>query len=478
MKSISIILLLMLCSSFFAQKKSFDFQNKFSVEEIKEDIDYTEKYLTKFHPDPYRYCSKDSLHAFVTGIKAKIDTPLTEMQLRFYIKQIAAKIGCGHTDAAASKAYAKAVKKLNRPILPINAFVIDTNRIFILNNLSSDTTIKPGDEIISINNRSSSQILKTIYSVYTSDGLNETYKKQGIKNNWFKYYYSFCYGFYPSYILKTRNDSGIVSTHTIQSISSQKDTLILPVKNVSDAIYKTKTCQFSLVYDDTKIAVMDINSFKGRGWRKFMKRSFRLVKAAGIKNLVIDLRENGGGEIMDGMCLLSYLVPKITWLPFDRKPNLIPFNARLKMGPFTRISPILFSSLTPQWPKNGRLRHYFFSVPKKKLLYKGNLFVLVNGKSFSMSGVVSSYLKYKANATIIGEETGGNIKGSNAVLSSKLILPNSKIQIHVPIYHIYHNIDAENNAHGLMPDYPTHYTSEDILKGVDVDLQKVIELVN
>lgn len=478
MKSISIILLVMLCSSFFAQKKTFDFQKKLSVTEIREDIDYTEKYLTKFHPDPYRYCSKDSLHEFISGIKTKIDTPLTEMQLRFYIKQIVAKIGCGHSDAAASKAYAKAVKKLNRPILPINAFVIDTNRLFILNNLSTDTTIKPGDEIISINHRSSKQILKTIYSVYTSDGLNETYKKQGIKNNWFKYYYSFCYGFYPSYILTTKNDSGIVSTHTIQSISSQKDTLMLPVKNASEPIFKTKTCQFSLVNDNTKIAVMDINSFKGRGWRRFMKRSFTIVKAAGIKNLVIDLRENGGGEIMDGMCLLSYLVPKITCLPFDRKPNLIPFNPRLKMGPASRITPILFSLSIPQWPKNGRLRHYFLSAPRKKKLYKGNLYVLVNGKSFSMSSVVASYLKYKANATIIGEETGGNIAGSNAVLSGKLILPHSKIQIHVPIYHIYHDIGVKNNAHGLIPDYPTHYTSEDILKGVDVDLQKVLELVN
>lgn len=478
MKSISIIILLMLCSSFFAQKKSFDFQKKFSVQEIKEDIDYTEKYLTKFHPDPFRYCSKDSLHAFVTGIKAKIDTPLTEMQLRFYIKQIVAKIGCGHSDAAASKAYAKAVKKLNRPILPFNAFVIDTNRIFILNNLSSDTTIKPGDEIIGINNRSSNQILRTIYSIYTSDGYNETYKKQGIKNNWFKYYYSFCFGFHPNYVVKTKNKSGIVTTHTINSISSQKDTLIMPVKNASDALYKTKTCQFYLLNDNSKIAVMDIDGFKGKGWRKFMKRSFQTLKKDSIQNLVIDLRENGGGEILDGMCLLSYLLPKTAWLPFDRKINLIPLNPRLKMGPFTRISPILFSTLMPQWPKHGRLRHYFYSIPKRKALYVGKLFVLVNGKSFSMSGVVSTYLKHKANATVIGEETGGNIAGSNAVLSGKLLLPNSRIQVHLPIYHIYHAIDVKNTGKGLTPDYPTHYTSEDILKGIDVDLQKVLELVN
>ncbi len=478
MKGAYIIILLMWCFSFFAQKKTFDFQKKFSIQEIIEDIDYTEKYLTKFHPDPYRYCSKDSLHAFVSSIKAKMDTPLTEMQLRFYIKQIVAKIGCGHSDAAASKAYIKAVKNLNRPILPINAFIIDTNHVIVLNNLSSDTTIKAGDEILSINNRNTKQILKTIYSIYTSDGLNETYKKQGIKNEWFKYYYSFCYGFQPNYILKTKNSSGVISTHTLQSISSHKDTLILPAKNASDPIYKTKYCRLSLLNDNTKIAIMDIDAFKGRGWRRFMRRSFNLIKAAGIKNLVVDLRENGGGEISKGLKLLSYFDQEGLNIPFDRKPNLLWLSRKFKM-PFTsRFAQAIVFNLFPSQPNEGRWRHYFIKFNHNKKAYRYTCYVLVNGKSFSMSSVTATYLKYKSNAVVVGEETGGNIAGSNAVINGKIKLPHSKIQVLIPVYHLYHNIDVKNTAHGLMPDYPTQYTSEDVLKGVDVDLIKVMELVN
>ena len=111
MKSYLSILCFIICLSSFSQKKEFDIKKKYSVKEVLADIDYTEKYLIKFHPDPFRYISKDSLHAFVLNQKAKIDTPLTEMQIRFYIKRIVAKIGCGHTDAAASKKYAKAIKK-------------------------------------------------------------------------------------------------------------------------------------------------------------------------------------------------------------------------------------------------------------------------------------------------------------------------------------------------------------------------------
>jgi len=182
-------LLCILCYlSSFSQKESFDFNKTYSVAQILEDINYTEKYLTKFHPDPFKYISKDSLHAFILKQKEKIDSPLTEMQLRFYVKQIIAKIGCGHSDVAASKKYTNAIKKTNRPILPVNIFINDSNRLFIFNNLSNDSTIKPGDEILSINNHTSKQILNTIYSIYTSDGFNTTYKKQGVNYDWFKYY--------------------------------------------------------------------------------------------------------------------------------------------------------------------------------------------------------------------------------------------------------------------------------------------------
>lgn len=477
MKNIYVIIFFFSCISIFSQKKQFDLYKEYPVNEILKDIDYTEKYLSKFHPDPFKYISKDSLHAFVLQVKSKIDTPLTEMQIRFYIKQIISKIGCGHTDAGASKTYAKVIQKTNRPVLPLNTFVIDTNKLFVLNNLSLDSSIEAGDEIISINNKPIKEILKVIYSVYSADGYNQTYKKQGIKYEWFKYYYSFCYGYKPSYKVQIKNDSGVISTHTIASISSLKDTLLLPKKDSINYIHKTKTCSYSILKSDTNIAIIDINAFKGKHWRRFFRRSFKDIKQRSIQNLVIDLRDNGGGQVSKGLNFLTYLVDKSITLPFDRRPNLMAFNPRFKMDVFSRLTPLIFTLMMPELPKNGRLRHYFIAFPKHKKAYKKNIYVLINGKSFSMSGVASSYLKYKANAVIIGEETGGNIAGSNAIISGRILLPNSKIRIFTPMYHIYHRVNVTNNNHGLMPDYPTFYSKEDILNGVDVDLNKVMELV-
>ncbi len=477
MKNYLGLLCIIICLSSFSQSKNFDVHKKYSVAQILKDIEYTEKYLTKFHPDPYRYISKDSLHAFIADIKSKIDTPLTEMQIRFYIKRIVAKIGCGHTDVGASKKYTKAIAKLNRPILPLNTFMADSNKLYVLNNLSKDTTIKPGDEILSIDNRPVSNISKTLFSIYTADGHNETYKKQGIRYNWFKYYYSFCYGFKLEYQVKLKHKDNRISNYKLAAISSLKDTLILPKKDSVAILRKTKTCNYSIINDDQPIALIDINSFKGRHWYRFFRKTFKDIKRKQIQHLVIDLRDNGGGQINDGLNLLSYLIHETIYLPFDRKPNLMVFNPKYKMNFGSRITPFFFCTMMPQWPKKGRLRHYFITLPKKNKAFNGQVYVLTNGKSFSMSGVAASYLKQKANAITIGEETGGNIAGSNAVISGKIVLPNSHIQVFIPMYHIYHDIDVKNEGRGLIPDHQTQYSKEDILNGIDLDLIKVLELV-
>lgn len=469
----------MLLSSIFchAQSKAFDVQKTYPVAEILEDLDYTEKYLLKFHPDPYRYFPEDSLRAFIKDTKAKITKPLNEMQVRFYIKQIVAKIGCGHTDVAASKAYTKTITKLSRPILPLNTFLLDDGKLIVINNLSSDSSIVPGDEITSIDGHPTDTILKTIFSIYTTDGRNQTCKKRGIKYEWFKYYYSFCYGFRSSYQLSLKHNNGSVYRTKLQAISSLKDTLILPEKDSVSYLQQTKTCHYRIIDHTRPIAMIDVDGFSGKHWNRFFRRSFRDIRRKGVQDLVIDLRDNGGGKINNGLKMMSYLIPKIVKVPFDRRPNLIPFNLRLKMDPGSRVTPLLFTLFLPQVPKHGRLRHFFFGFPKKRKGYKGNIYVLVNGKSFSMSCIAAAYLKYKADAVIIGDETGGNIAGSNAIINGSLFLPNTRVRIFVPIYHIYHDIPVRNTGHGIMPDHQTIYSDQDILEGVDVDLNKVKELV-
>jgi len=174
---------------------------------------------------------------------------------------------------------------------------------------------------------------------------------------------------------------------------------------------------------------------------------------------------------------MKYLIHKPFAYSFGRRPNLLVLDPRIKINFFSRLTNFGFLFCLPSNVKKGKWMHIFFSLPKKRNAFNGKLFVLTNGRSFSMSGMTSSYLKHKANATIIGEETGGTLTGSNAMLSGTIILPNTKAQILVPLYHIHHRVKVADTKRGLIPDFSIQYGIDDLLKKKDLEMEKVREIV-
>ena len=93
---------------------------------------------------------------------------------------------------------------------------------------------------------------------------------------------------------------------------------------------RDKTAGEFTLKDEGKIAVMKINGFGGfvdarrkKSLREFYRESFEAMNKSGTKSLILDLRNNGGGEDELGKLLLSYLVDE----PFKYYDDLV-INAR------------------------------------------------------------------------------------------------------------------------------------------------------
>ena len=107
-----------------------------------------------------------------------------------------------------------------------------------------------------------------------------------------------------------------------------------------------------------------------------------------------------------------------------------------------------------------------------KFPFMGNVFVLIDGGTFSTAADFCAVTHHLKRATFIGEETGGGYYGNNSGLSAALTLPHSKLKVRVQMYEYWNAVPGyEGTRRGTIPDYPVEFRTADLLRGVDAPLE-------
>ena len=180
-----------------------------------------------------------------------------------------------------------------------------------------------------------------------------------------------------------------------------------------------------------------LQSFYKQDYKHAMDSLFTLLNRKQTNNLILDLRNNQGGDFEPARYLLSYLVTNPTQFLLNGK------EARL-------IQP--------------KVNHF-----------TGRIFVLINGGSFSATAIVVAILERDKRAILIEEETGGNkhiISGDPV----EVVLPRTKIRSFISTT-TYRIIGGVNDGHGVLPKYPIKIKIEDVLQGNDPSKAFALELI-
>lgn len=142
-------------------------------------------------------------------------------------------------------------------------------------------------------------------------------------------------------------------------------------------------------------------------YRKCLREMFSEVKDKGIKNVVVDLRDNGGGN--------SYVADEfITYLDIDR------YNIDTSKWRFG----FLYLHLHKQIKENRK------NTP---LTFKGNVYLLTSVSTFSSAMEFAEYIKDNHLGTIIGEAPGNSANGYGEIAIFQM--PNSKLYFQVSTEH-------------------------------------------
>jgi len=483
------------------------------VSDLKNDVDKIHKQLVKHHPKIYQYIPKKEFDHKFDSIKQTITQPINSQQFFEKIAPIIASVRQGHISVippfkrfskAARKERVKQKSEFNN--LDFEEF---NDRVYVSNVIDKKDSLLVGAEVVKIDDVPVFDLVSKFKTYFTSDGYNKTLKKRFVKNRFKKFYY-IGNGIVDSLNITFKKEDSIFLRNFKRVAKSSVKIDTTQVKNITKVERKEHkkklkekfmfndkygyiksrkefTRNFKYIGKDSGVAYMKIRGFTSGRYDGFYKECFTMIDSLKTKELIIDLRDNGGGRLREIDDLYSYLTTEdYVMVNLSEVNSRIPYFKML-MSNTTSVgtkafigvlSPyLLVQSLINVKKVDGKL---FYKLKQSKvrepdaLGYKGKVYVLINGNSFSASSIFSTKLKAKGRAVFIGEETGGAYNGTVAGVFKNYQLPTSKINVRIGLMQVETPHKIAPNGYGVIPDIKIIPTLEDRLSGKDPELNWIL----
>ncbi|WP_338378248.1 S41 family peptidase [uncultured Flavobacterium sp.] len=519
-----VILFLSNCSS--VQKHNALLESNLSVKEQIEDVNYLERKIEKIQPSLHQFISEEDLRRKFDSVRSTINIPLKPNEFYFKVSPLLAAVRQGHASmnpiiAEYSRKESKEMKK--KGLGPVSQFdykFID-NKLFIMKNKSKDSTIQAGTEVVSIEDITPQDLFSKYRKTFSSDGFNETFIPYAFTMRFGNYlFYELglrdslnfnlkCYDSVYTKLIKRFPDKKTEKKEekkdSISTAKTKEEVVKKLTKEEKKLAKKKKREQdeynYNYGYDKTKkkytktltftdidscTAIFKIRNFSKGGYKTAYKEVFELLRNTDTKNLVLDLRGNPGGRLNEIHELYSYLTADSTFQLIE-EAKVTSKTSLLQADYLSSMPKSLYVLAIPTYPfyasvlmlktrkdENGEYRFRMKSSkekPHKANYFKGKIYVLINGGSFSAACIISSKLKENTEITFVGEETGGAFNGTVAGRTSSYELPNSKLRTRLWIMDIAATNKTEEKGRGIFPDVEIVPTIDDILSGIDPELE-------
>lgn len=502
--SMSIVLL---CSCVAKKKYNQKLSEKHAPQELKEDLNIIQTSLEKAHPGVYWYISKEKLDAEFDSLSNQLKDSLTSLEFYRVAAPLVSSIKCGHTRLLyPGLKYSKTQKdslenKGQLPLALLDYFVLNDSLFVKKVNDADEKVLKPGMQILKINGESADQVIKKEEKYFSSDGYNTTFYPQVLNKSFANYYYAafpkadsvnfliqdadhvFAYTLKRHSEKKPKHQLSKEEKLQRKKISHEKKEFIR--KNRYRGVDENRQALLDFKIDtnlkSTAILTVKSFAFPHNNFHRFFRESFKKIKEQNIQNLILDLRGNGGGNLMSCNLLFRYLYDKpyqytgrasMSTRYFPTAKYADHFLVNTQRG----IFPLIFVK------KDGL--GYYSKLPTDKLkkpkknVYQQNLYVLINGYSFSATSLLAANLQEAKRGVFIGEETGGGYNQCTAGSIPYLNLPHTALKLRLPLKVIRPLLQRTLAGRGIFPEYPVKTTLNDILQKRDEMMLQAEALIN
>ncbi|MGD9387338.1 MAG: S41 family peptidase [Gammaproteobacteria bacterium] len=446
-------------------------EDRFSPEAVQADFRYLYETLRAAHVDLYVYRSREAYERYYQELMGSIDGPMSRLEVaRLFIPFLAfGQVGHAKIDFPVPDYFNYATS--GGTLLPLDIRVIE-GRVFITHNYSTDPALAPGSELLAINGRTAPDWLDHVGRYVSAE---RPYMVHAQLEAMFPRLVWLAEGQVETFDVVVRSPRGAEIAVTVDAVP------LIPVEEQKGDRERAQHSRKAELLGDG-VAYLRPGPFYAAGegetletFEAFIDEAFAQFIAADAADLIIDLRNNPGGDN-------SFSDPMIAW--FADEPFRFASRFVVKASAATRE---VLAGLAEQYPGGiseqmlaAMQRHedgetFDFEIPEvapRDAGFSGRVWALVNRHSYSNATTVAAIIQDYGFGTLLGEETA-DLPTSYAS-SARFSLPETGIAVTYPkAYFVRPNGDEA--LRGVVPDESLAFPL--VTSGADPVLEEALRLV-
>lgn len=446
---------------------------KFSPAEMQSDVAFMFQSFEHIHPSLYHYTDKNSVQAAREALLSQLQDSLTRLEFSQKVIPVVSFLRDGHTSLTFPQEERTTYLKQGGKVFPLDV-LIRNNKIFIAENYSADSSLTRFSEIHSVNGITSQELLNKLRP-YISAEL-DFYRDVRVQFA-FRRLLWYVTGFTGDYELELLSNNEIIR-HSVAGITETEFTDAVKKKGL-----QVNRKPYAFYQVENRIGVIDFRSMSNYdAFQKFLDSTFAVAKKENLQHLVIDIRNNGGGNSMLGDALFDYITEK----PYKQVERMeiktsseAAKNMRKKHFKWYMYPAYPFLIFSKQaraylFKKNGSMTVFEVKearTPEKvENKFSGKTYLLTSNLTFSSANMLASAYKFYNMGTVIGEETGGVLTAFGDLI--EITLPNTKLKAYCSHKKFVHP-GADGQLHGVKPDIEIIPSQADIQSGRDAAMEYV-----
>lgn len=473
------------------------FKQSFSAAQLQEDARLLRQGLEKLHPALYRYTPREEMDSSFAGLINKANREMTYQAFYREVEAVVTRVRCQHTVAAPQASMLKRIEREGR-FFPLKVhWDFEPLSAYAVFDFSSRSAPHPGTRIISINGKPVEEIAETLLSHFPSDGYIRTNQHSRLQFGVeFQFWYYMLIGQPDTFhvVLQTPNGERLTRQYDAVTFKEWKRNFRKKYGSPKDPYMRTFTRHYVAMekknraqplrveFLSDQTALLTVGNFDSGKFTAIIADAFEQIRQKQTEHLIIDVRNNGGGSDKLGRFLFRHLIRQpAAYFDSLYATAHIPFllqHTERDTAWWQETRPMLDSLPDGRWATKPRVNKGLLIQQPEENHFAGKVYILINGRSASTTAEFTAAAHFHKLATFIGEESGGAYHGGNGGDFAALVLPNTRIEVNIPLAkYVMNSRNTDLKGRGTLPDYPVPTTIRDILALKDPQLEFALQLI-